>query len=146
LAVATLALLVLAGCNKDNRAAKDLDGTWQLTSLNYAGKDTIPAGSVDDPNSFWTFAKCKVTKTNCGGHQTGFLDGTEQEGFTWFFSNKGASFDIGGGTLDGENSMDQLAGSWDVDTQDDETFIISSGGCPNCLIFGRTTLTFTKVD
>ena len=114
LSLLALALFAASACNKDNKAARDLDGTWQLDSWTYAGNDTIPAGAADNVDSFWVFAKCKTNRTNCDGHQEGFLGGVATENFTWFFSNKGANFDMGGGSFTTGASMNQLSGSWTV--------------------------------
>lgn len=147
-AIALLALVTIAAlsCNKDNKAAKDLDGTWQMESWTYAGKDTIPAGTANIGETFWVFAKCKSSATNCHGHQHGFLGGVQQEDFEWFFSNKGATFDMGSGAFTSAASMNQLAGSWDVETLDDETFVIGTSSCGTCATVGRSTVTFKRID
>ena len=146
LSVLVVALFATTACNKDNRAAKDLDGTWELESWTYAGNDTIPAGAAANVESFWVFAKCKTSQTNCQGHQEGFLGGVATENFTWFFSNKGANFDMGGGSFTSGASMNQLGGRWTVSTLDDDSFVITSSSCGSCTTLGASTVTFSRVD
>ena len=146
LAVMALALLLASACNKDNKAAKDLDGTWKLESWTYAGNDTLPAGAAANVESFWVFAKCKNSRSNCEGHQNGFLGGAADEHFMWFFSNKGANFDMGGGSFTTGASMNQLSGSWTVSTLEEESFVITSSSCGSCSTLGASTVTFSRVD
>ena len=141
-----VALLLATACNKDNQAAKDLDGTWRLDSWSYAGNDTIPAGEAANVESFWVFAKCKNSATNCDGHQNGFLGGIADENFSWFFSNKGGTFDMGGGAFTTASSMNQVSGSWTVSTLDDDSFVITTSSCGSCATLGASTLTFTRID
>ena len=53
---------------------------------------------------------------------------------------------MGGGAFTSTASMNQLGGSWDVETHDENTFVLSSSSCSTCTIVGRTTLTFSRVD
>jgi hypothetical protein len=144
---AALALgLVLGACNKNNEAAKNLDGSYSLDSWAYEGNGgLLPPGEVlgSDTLGVWDFTPCKVTEGDCEGSQTGFL-GTSTETFEWRLEDKGTSFIIGGTTSTTGASAGQLAGKWDVITLDENTLIATSSTCGTCFLAGQSTITFTK--
>lgn len=83
--------LIVASCSKDQRAVKDLEGTWNATSYKVNGVETIGSGA----SLSMTFEKCKVKKENCPGSSTitfGSLSETDQ--FTYKIYEKATKLDI----------------------------------------------------
>lgn len=83
--------LLFGSCSKDQRAVKDLEGTWNATSYKVNGAETIGSGA----SISMTFEKCKVKKENCPGSSTttfGQLSETDQ--FTYKIYEKATKLDI----------------------------------------------------
>jgi len=142
--LAVFMVMTVHSCKKDNQAAKDLDGVWTLTSWSYAGKDSISAGELTAYLGAFSFSGCKSASTDCTGSQIGFLGGVVNESFKWYFRNKAKYWTIGEGSLDSIPGVDVLAGEWDVISQSEFKFVVSSSSCINCLLWGKSVLEFSK--
>lgn len=86
LIVAICAAVLVAGCSKDNQRAKQLDGTWTVSTLSVDGENILE----DDFTIKFSFTQCKTTKEWCSGSMTqDFGDETDTEMFEWQLSDKG---------------------------------------------------------
>lgn len=75
--IAAIALLAVA-CNKDQKAVKRLDGTWEQTSFKifYGGASFEFVGQEGFPSTTYRFTKCKLKDEEfCEGSITNSLDG-----------------------------------------------------------------------
>ncbi len=76
--IAMLALVAVA-CNKDQKAVKKLDGTWEQTSFKifYGGASFELVGTEGFPTTTYTFNKCKLKDEEfCEGSITNSYEGT----------------------------------------------------------------------
>ncbi|MEX2597063.1 MAG: lipocalin family protein [Salibacteraceae bacterium] len=83
-----LGLLVMTSCNKNQRAVKDLAGTWTVTDQTYDGV-SVPKEEFE--GTTYTFNECKVKKEDCTGSLTynDPLKGSQTTAFTYSVSDKG---------------------------------------------------------
>lgn len=81
--------VIFVGCSKDNKYAKRLDGTWNVTSWMQGTTEQL----VEGISLAITFTKCKTKDEWCTGSQT-FTLGTESEttAFEWQISEKGTVY------------------------------------------------------
>lgn len=78
-----ITVLFFAGCNKDQKAVKRLDGNWQVTEITVDGtviqskllelSNFIMKDSIADFTGItsYSFQECKVKKDNCDGTMYG---------------------------------------------------------------------------
>lgn len=80
-------LLFITACSKDQKVAKQLDGTWKIDKI-------IPkiGSEITDSLPTLSFTKCKVKKTTCVGTFKS-SDGNSAE-FEWEIFEKGETFDF----------------------------------------------------
>lgn len=83
-----VSLLFITSCSKDQKIAKQLDGTWKVDKI-------IPkiGSAITDSLPTLSFTKCKVKKTTCTGIWKSF-DGSSVE-FEWDIEEKGKDFWFG---------------------------------------------------
>lgn len=74
-----LTALFFAGCNKNQKAVKRLDGNWQVTEVTVDGaavqSNFIIKDSIADFSNItrYSFQECKVKKDNCDGTMYGTM-------------------------------------------------------------------------
>lgn len=110
-----ITVLFFAGCNKDQKAVKRLDGYWQVTEITVDGtviqsklleeelSNFIMKDSIADFTGItsYSFQECKVKKDNCDGTMYGTvmdssvikLSGLDFP-FTYTISDKGGKIDF----------------------------------------------------
>lgn len=59
-----LVAILVAGCSKDQKVVRQLEGEWKITGMT---NDGAPADKEDYENTTYTFEKCKVSKGDCNG-------------------------------------------------------------------------------
>jgi hypothetical protein len=64
LVLATLLVVFVIACNKNQQVVKQLDGSWKVTSQTVNG---VAAPDSTYKNTTYSFTKCKVKKGDCDG-------------------------------------------------------------------------------
>ena len=82
----SIAALFFIACSKDQKAVKNLEGTWTRTGLTHNG-----VTAIDTSVTTYAFQTCKVKKGDCPGTMTS--DGKGYD-FTYNFTDKGEKFTI----------------------------------------------------
>lgn len=138
--------LIVSACSKNNKAAKNIDGTYSFDSWSWDGSILTTADELSgsDTLGIWTFNTCKTSKDDCDGSQTGFLGLTTNETFEWRIEDKGESIVFGNGSQSTGASANQLSGKWDIVTLNDSKLVATSSTCGTCQLIGKSTITFTK--
>jgi len=81
-----LAVLFITACSKDQKAVKNLEGTWARANYTEAG-----VTMTDTSNTTYEFTTCKVKKEDCPGKLNS--DGKTLD-FTYNFTDKGEKFNL----------------------------------------------------
>lgn len=63
LSVTLLFVLVVTGCNKNQKVVRQLDGEWKVTEVRY--NNTVQ--DIDEGSFIYVFEKCRVKNEDCSG-------------------------------------------------------------------------------
>ena len=134
LAIALLALSVQS-CNKENKVAKEFDGTWML-DYQWSGGPSADAAVVDSAGT-WNFTSCKTSKETCFAVYDGEDD--DQMTFSWGIDDGAESMSI---TVPIEDHwMYQFQGTYDIFSKTEQKIVLLSNDCTNCGADERGTYT-----
>ena len=127
--------LALQGCKKENRVAKDFDGTWSF-AYQWSG------GQADNAEAFgvvgsWNMTSCKTTKEDCFAVYSG--DDDDQLTFSWGVEDGAESISVSAPVQD--HFMFQFAGTYDIFSQTDSKVVLISNDCNACGAENRGTYT-----
>lgn len=134
LAVAALA----TGCSKENKLAKDLDGTWTLSYQWTGDENNLPA--VFDNVGTWTLDACKPSKETCFAVYSGDDDGNITFEWTVLDGAESMQFTV----IDTQHWMNQFNGTYEIFSQTDALLVLTSTDCVGCLESGGYTISLSK--
>lgn len=134
----TAAALLLASCAKENKLAKELDGTWQV-DYQWAGDANTQPESFTNAAT-WTLTKCKAKKETCTGVYQG--DDDVQISFDWTVLDGADSVSFS--VIDDNHWMQQFEGTYGIFSQTESKVVLLSNTCDRCPFRGTYTVTLSK--
>ncbi len=140
LGIAATGLVLLASCAKENKVAREMDGTWNM-AYQWGGTPTKNAGSEDEAGT-WTLTKCKSSKIACQGSYTGDLG--DDTSFTWQILAEGDSIEFE--NTDNTHVQELFEGKWEIFSRTDSKVLMTSTDCDGCFGLGPMTITLTPTE